>query len=83
MSSIPVDINVASLNCSTAFNGLDNKEKFYLYYLSKACWEGAKICLFQCSYESPAIFSLLVCSDGLGDLSESDTYPTSVGAGQH
>ena len=59
MSSIPTDLNVASLNCSTGFKGLDDKEKLYLYYLSKACWEGAKICLFQCSYESPAIFSLL------------------------
>jgi len=31
----------------------------YAYYLSRAAWEGSKICWFQRSYESPALFVLL------------------------
>jgi len=42
-----------------AFNGLDNKERNYCYYFSRASWEGAKICYFQRSYEAPALFYML------------------------
>lgn len=31
----------------------------YAYNLSRAAWEGSKICYFQRSYESPALFVLL------------------------
>ena len=39
-----------------AFDNLSDDEKLYAYYLSKACWAGAPIILFQTSYESPALF---------------------------
>lgn len=57
--TIPTETSVVVLDASKAFMGLTTQEKFYAYYLSKADWEGAKICLLQCSPESPAIFSLL------------------------
>ncbi|KAL3894896.1 MAG: hypothetical protein SGPRY_013678, partial [Prymnesium sp.] len=44
---------------STAFKGLTAREKAYAYWIGKASWEGAKICLVQCSPESVPIFSLL------------------------
>jgi dipeptidyl-peptidase-3 len=49
-------IPVTELKCEKAFNLLTTKEKYYAYYLWKASWEGAKICLFQCSNESPYLF---------------------------
>lgn len=51
-------ISVVELKCSEAFNLLTDFEKNYAYYLSKASWEGSKICLFQCSNESPLLFML-------------------------
>lgn len=51
-------IPVVELKCSEAFNLLTDFEKNYAYYLSKASWEGSKICLFQCSNESPLLFIL-------------------------
>lgn len=50
---------IMAIDCSKAFNGLDEKEKNYSYYFSRASWEGAKICYFQRSYESPALFYLI------------------------
>ena len=52
------------------FNQLENKEKNYSYYLLKGCWEGTKICYFQKSYESPALFYILqhVFSESLNSL---------------
>lgn len=49
-------IPVVELKCKEAFNQLTEKEKKYCYYLSHASWEGALICLFQCSIESPYLF---------------------------
>jgi len=51
---------IMSIDCSKAFGGLDEKEKLYSYYFSRASWEGAKICYFQRSYESPALFYLIL-----------------------
>lgn len=51
-----MEIPVVQLKCENAFNLLSNKEKLYAYYLSKASWEGAKMCLFQCSKESAYLF---------------------------
>ena len=39
-----------------SFEQLSDEEKNYIYYLSKACWAGQPIVLFQSSYESPALF---------------------------
>jgi dipeptidyl-peptidase-3 len=47
------------LDASTAFDGLTPQEQRYALSLGKADWEGAKICLLQCSPESALIFSLL------------------------
>ncbi len=53
-----MNLPVVELKCNDAFNLLTEKEKKYAYYLSKASWEGALICLEQCSKESPYIFNL-------------------------
>jgi len=42
-----------------AWENLTAKEKAYALCLAQADWAGAKICLLQCSPESPVIFSLL------------------------
>ena len=39
-----------------SFEQLSEEEKNYLYNLTKACWVGQLIGLFQTSYESPALF---------------------------
>eukprot|EP00500_Bicosoecida_sp_ms1_P004572 CAMPEP_0203815534 /NCGR_PEP_ID=MMETSP0115-20131106/11160_1 /ASSEMBLY_ACC=CAM_ASM_000227 /TAXON_ID=33651 /ORGANISM="Bicosoecid sp, Strain ms1" /LENGTH=727 /DNA_ID=CAMNT_0050724431 /DNA_START=24 /DNA_END=2207 /DNA_ORIENTATION=- len=52
-------VSVAQLDCTTAFAGLTPQERLYAHYIGRASWEGAKICLLQCSAESPAIFALL------------------------
>ena len=55
---IPSDTPISRLDCKQAFEGLSDEEKRYAYHLSKASWEGALICLFQTSPESPGIFML-------------------------
>ena len=37
---------------------MEDKEKSYCYWLTRASWEGSKICYFQRSHESPALFYL-------------------------
>ena len=56
---IPVTTAIHSIECASAFKQLTPKEKRYAYHLAKASWEGSKICWFQRSYESPALFVLL------------------------
>lgn len=51
-SSTPVQL----LDCSKAWSFLTTTEKLYAYYFSKACNEGAKVCFFQRSLESPGLF---------------------------
>ncbi|CAD8147171.1 unnamed protein product [Paramecium octaurelia] len=41
---------------SPGFKGLNENEKLYAYHFARASWEGAKICFFQRSYESPGLF---------------------------
>jgi dipeptidyl-peptidase-3 len=55
---IPTTANVHKIACSSAWKQLERKEQLYAYYLSRAAWEGSKICYFQRSYESPALFVL-------------------------
>jgi len=56
---IPTETSVVVLDASVAFDGLTPEEKAYTYGLSVADWDGAKICLLQCSPESVPIFALL------------------------
>ena len=58
-------IPVSELKCDNAFNFLSEKEKKYAYYLWRASREGAKICLFQCSNESPYLFMVFFFSCSL------------------
>ncbi|CAG2109628.1 unnamed protein product, partial [Medioppia subpectinata] len=52
------DTPVVQLDAEIAFNGLTDEEKLYAHYLSKSCWFGSIVCLFQTSPESPLIFTL-------------------------
>ena len=49
---------IQNLVFKESFEQLSEEEKNYLYYLSKACWAGQPIILFQTSYESPALFMI-------------------------
>ena len=57
--TIPSDTPCSVLEATKAFDGLTAKEQAYAFHLSKADWEGAKICLIQTSPEAAPIFSLL------------------------
>jgi dipeptidyl-peptidase III len=56
---IPTDSPIVNIECEEAWNLLSEKEKMYCYYLHKACWTGKRVCPFERSYESPALFILL------------------------
>ena len=47
---------IQNVEFKESFEQLSEEEKNYIYYLSKACWAGQPIVLFQTSYESPALF---------------------------
>ncbi|GFU03940.1 dipeptidyl peptidase 3 [Nephila pilipes] len=55
----PNNTPIIQLKCEDAFNQLTEKEKHYAHHLSKACWFGGLIDLFQTSLESPLIFILI------------------------
>ena len=48
--------SIQNISFKESFEQLSDEEKNYIYYLSKACWAGQPIVLFQTSYESPALF---------------------------
>ncbi|XP_063718038.1 dipeptidyl peptidase 3-like [Symsagittifera roscoffensis] len=50
---------IVKLDCISAFEGLNESEKKYLYWLSKASNDGALICALQTSVESPEMVVLL------------------------
>lgn len=56
---IDLKSRIHPIDCEKAFNILDKREKYYAYYMTRASWEGSKICYFQRSYEAPALFYLL------------------------
>jgi len=56
---IPIDTNVHFIDCATAWYYLSTQEKNYAYHFSRAGIEGAKICAFQRSFESPALFVII------------------------
>ena len=53
---IPMINSIQNISFKESFEQLGDEEKNYIYYLSKACWAGQPIVLFQTSYESPALF---------------------------
>jgi dipeptidyl-peptidase-3 len=57
--TITLETSVVALEATKAFDGLTLAERAYAHALSRADWDGAKICLIQCSVESTAIFALL------------------------
>lgn len=69
---VPKELPVMQLDCAAAFAGLSHEEKLYTHFFGKACWEGAKVCLFQTSPESPTIFSVILAafSGGAADARE-------------
>lgn len=58
--NIPASTPVVALETSNAFNGLSDTEKLYAYWIGRASWEGALICLAQTSPESIPIFCMLL-----------------------
>jgi dipeptidyl-peptidase-3 len=56
---IQLESPILAIFAESEFNQLTDQEKAYTYYFSKASWEGSKICYFQRSYESPALFWIL------------------------
>ena len=56
---IDVESPILNIKCGEEFSQLSHSEKLYSYHFYTASWEGAKICYFQRSYESPALFILL------------------------
>lgn len=56
---IPITTSIHQIECANSWKQLEKREKLYAYYLSRTSWEGSKICWFQRSYESPALFVLL------------------------
>lgn len=55
---IEVESPILKISCSEEFPQLTISEQLYSYYFYKAAWEGAKICYFQRSFESPALLCL-------------------------
>jgi dipeptidyl-peptidase-3 len=56
---IPTSCPIHQVACSDAWSQLSEEEKAYAFHMSAASWEGSKVCWFQCSYESPALFVLM------------------------
>jgi dipeptidyl-peptidase-3 len=62
---------IQNIDFKESFEQLSEDEKNYLYYLTKACWAGQPIVLFQTSYESPALFIIFqLFFSSFKDLSE-------------
>ena len=66
---------IMNFNCKDSFEQLSEQEKCYAYHLSKACWAGQPIILFQTSYESPGLFIIFQIFFTSFELSVSDIKP--------
>ena len=49
---------IHKLDFKESFDQLSEEESNYIFYLSKTCWAGQLIVLFQTSYESPGLFMI-------------------------
>jgi len=58
MHSIPSTVSFVNLEVAGPWEMLSEKEKMYAYHIAQASWQGAPICLFQTSPESPGLFRL-------------------------
>lgn len=57
---ISLETNFSLLDCQEAFGALDEKQALYAYNFAKASWNGAKICFFERSFESPAFLYIVL-----------------------
>jgi len=57
---IPLTTTLSQLDCEVAFNALAPEQALYAYHFAKASWNGAKICFFERSYESPALLYIVL-----------------------
>jgi dipeptidyl-peptidase-3 len=55
---INLEARVQNLHYLDAWQHLNDREKNYAYFISKACWAGAKMVPHQVCYESPPMFVL-------------------------
>ena len=58
MKNLLKEDQIQNLDFKDSFEQLSEEEQKYIYFLSKACWAGQPIVLFQISYESPALFMI-------------------------
>lgn len=56
---LPLETPVVWLDASTAFEGLEDREKNYAYHLTRASWVGSLATFLQVSPESGKLFVLL------------------------
>jgi len=56
---VEITSDIHKIDAKKAVSQLEDKEANYAYYMAQASWQGSKICWFQRSYESPALFVLL------------------------
>ena len=57
---IPVETSFSLIACEEAFKELDEKQALYAHNFARASWNGAKICFFERSYESPAMLYIIL-----------------------
>ena len=71
-SFVSVASPILDISCQQSFSQLGQRETLYAYYMTRASLEGSKMCYFQRSYESPALFVLfsLIFGNGVSSLKE-------------
>lgn len=68
---LPKTVQIQKIDFKESFEQLSEEESNYIYYLSKACWAGQPIVLFQTSYESPGLFMIFqLFFSSFNDISE-------------
>eukprot|EP00050_Salpingoeca_kvevrii_P008021 m.300153 g.300153 ORF g.300153 m.300153 type:complete len:720 (-) comp14359_c0_seq1:110-2269(-) len=82
--SIPSDCPVQLLDCRDAFGPLSAQERLYAHHIARAGFEGAKICLLQCSHEAVPVFTLLrlVFDDKAGSVADAVAAAAAAGVAQ-
>ena len=59
---IKPDTRIQNLVFSEPWQGLNDREKNYAYYMAKASWEGSKVVPYQISYEAPALWCIFLAA---------------------